>query len=144
MHSPPCVLQSRNCLLGEEGHCAQCPHRGLRNNPRYILVQKLKSWAYTVHKGYPVLAAQLKMGPELATILWPENEREWIEREDRWIERANYHSEMAAKALMKELLRERYDAREALNIIATGPFDAMDMARIAMEALSPTNPKETL
>lgn len=119
MHFPQCVMESRNCLLGEEGHCAQCPHRGLRNNPRYILVQKLKMWAYSMEKGHSVSGAREQMGPELAAILWPEKEREWIEREDRWVECASYHAEMAAKALMKELLRELHDAREALSNLAT-------------------------
>lgn len=111
MHETQCIMESRKCLLGSEGHCVQCPYRGYRNDPRYQLVMRLQSWAYTLEKGYPPAEAQDGMEPEVAAILWPESEREFIEREDRWVERAKYHASIATDNLLRQVLIELHDAR---------------------------------
>ena len=107
MHRLPCVQRRYDdCKLGREGHCSECPHRG-QHDARWILCQRVRSAAASVEHGFP----HDQVPSDLADILWPESEREWIEREGCWIERARYWSSIHTQRLIRELLRDLYDAR---------------------------------
>lgn len=75
-------------------------------------MQRLRSLAASVEHGYPV-ALVMEKNPEEAAVLWPESEREWIPRYGGWASRASYHASMATSDLIRELLTELHDARNA-------------------------------
>lgn len=127
MHHPSCIdpgtqnageepWEAGNCLLGREGHCRKCPHRG-QSDPRWSFVYRLQVMASSVEgcasRGHDPRELIDRADPDVAARLWPESEREWIERENRWVERACYHAAMATTALIRELLTELHDAKAA-------------------------------
>lgn len=106
MHHPQCVQRARECKIGREGHCAECPHRG-QHDPRWTRLQRIRSLASSVEHGYPVELVE----EEFAAILWPPSEREWIDRGGEHVERARYWSSMHTQALIRELLIEIHDLK---------------------------------